>query len=138
MNDFAEKIKEDEDKFVEEQMAEIEDPEDEDAKALQQIKFRLEYEATLYMTQDEFKERFHDMKSFKVFKYGNFMQSLFYFLGYTKDNLTEEGTHRFFWKTAKSEMDEEFLKKMKEYEFRGPKTGHFEKYQTINYVEKNI
>jgi len=92
LNDNADKMKDEEDKFVDEQVAEVEDLEDEDSKALAQTKFRLEYQANLLLEQEEFKQRYEEMKQFKVFKHDKFMQSLFYFLGYDKEKLVEPGT----------------------------------------------
>jgi len=54
------------------------------------------------------------------------------------DKVVEPGTQKFFWKTAKTLMDDEFISRMKSYEVIGPKSGEFQKYQTINFIEKNI
>jgi hypothetical protein len=37
------------------------------------------------------------------------MQSLFYLLGYAKDEVTEPGTQKFFWKKAKTLLNEDFI-----------------------------
>lgn len=66
------------------------------------------------------------------------MQSLFYLLGYSKDDVSEPGTQKFFWKKAKTLLNEEFLEKMLTYEFMGCKESEFKSYQTLNYIQKNI
>jgi len=66
------------------------------------------------------------------------MQGLIYFLGYDKEKVVEPGTQKFFWKSAKSLLTDEFLEKMEKYEFMGPKDGKFTPYQTINYIERII
>lgn len=43
-----------------------------------------------------------------------------------------------FWKAAKCLLDESFIEKMTDYNFQGPKDGNYEKYQTLNYIEKII
>lgn len=43
-----------------------------------------------------------------------------------------------FWKAAKCLLDESFIEKMSDYTFQGPKDGKYEKYQTLNYIEKII
>lgn len=49
------------------------------------------------------------------------MQGLFYLLGYSKDKIVEPGTQKFFWKSAKTLLDEEFVQKLIDYETIGPK-----------------
>ena len=61
-----------------------------------------------------------------------------YILQYPKDQIVEPGTQKFFWKTAKNLIDDEFVAKMQAFEVVGPKSGEFTKYQTINFIEKNI
>jgi hypothetical protein len=78
------------------------------------------------------------LKKYKVIKYGKFIQGLLYFLGFEKDSVVEPGTQKFFWKTAKSLMNEAFLDKMESYDFRGPKSGTYAPYQTLNFIEKTI
>jgi len=82
--------------------------------------------------------RLDDFKRQKILKYGKFMQSLFYLLGFSRDQVSEDGTQRFFWKKAKTLITEEFLEKMTDYDFMGPKETEFKAYQTLNYIEKNI
>lgn len=81
----VEKIKEEEDKFVEEKMGEIEEgqePVDDDHKALMQSKYRLEFQAFIFKEREEWTQRLTDLKDFQVIKYGRFVQALLYFLGY--------------------------------------------------------
>lgn len=87
---------------------------------------------------EEFKSRLVQFKDIKVIKYGKFMQALLYFLGYEWDKIVEKGTQKFFWKSAKLLINDEFFEKMKNYQSMGAKEGQFKKYQTINYVEQLI
>jgi hypothetical protein len=68
-------------------------------------------------------------------KYGKFLQALFYLLEYKWDNIVEPGTQKFFWKTAKAFLNDDFIEKMKTYKCMGSKDGTYTKYQTINYIE---
>jgi hypothetical protein len=86
--------------------------------------------------REEFKTRMDDFKKYKVVKYGKFMQALMYLLGYDKEKVVEPGTQKFFWKTAKTLINDDFLEKMEKYEIQGPKNGEFTPYQTINFIEK--
>lgn len=98
----AEKYVDEEQKFVEEKIIEIEaDIADEDHRNLVSSKFRLEFQSLVLKEREEFKERIVDFKKYKVIKYGKFLQALLYLLGYEKDKVVEPGTQKFFWKTAK-------------------------------------
>jgi len=66
------------------------------------------------------------------------MQSLFYLLGYTKEQVVEPGTQKFFWKSAKTLLNEEFVQKLLNFETMGPKTEEFVSYQQLNFIERNI
>ncbi len=72
--------------------------------------------------------RLEELKTCKIFKYGKFMQSLFYLLGFEKEAVTEPGTQKFFWKKAKTLINEDFIDKMAAYEFMGPKEGTYKAY----------
>lgn len=84
------------------------------------------------------KPRLEEVKEYKVVKYGRFLQGLMYLLGYPKDKVVEPGTQKFFWKTAKTLLDEEFVEKLIAFETIGPKQDAFEKYQQLNFIERNI
>jgi len=137
-SDNVDKLKDDEDRYVQERLTEEEDIEDEDEKNLASNKIRLEYQAKLFKDDEEIKRRFDDLKQFKVIKFGKFMQALLYFLGYPKDEVVEPGTQKFFWKTAKNYLNEDFLDKMEKYDFRNSKPAEYQKYQTLNYIETII
>jgi len=137
--DNIDRIKDEEEKFVDDKILEIEDQiVDDDHRTLCGNKFHLEYQALIFKEREEFQTRFSDLKNYKVVKYGKFIQALLYFLGYDKEKITEPGTQKFFWKTAKSLMDDAFLTKMEEYDFRGSKDSVFKPYQTLNFIEKNM
>jgi len=61
------------------------------------------------------------VKNYKLLKFSRFMQSLFYLLEYKKDNIVEEGTQKFNWKSAKKEINGAFIEKMLGYKVIGPK-----------------
>ena len=133
------KVKDEEEKYMDDKILEIEETiVDDDHRALCGNKFKLEFQCLLFKEREEFQTRFEDLKKYKVIKYGKFIQGLLYFLGYEKEKVVEEGTQKFFWKTAKTIMDEAFLDKMETYDFRGPKEGTYKPYQTLNFIEKTI
>ena len=139
IGDNKDRILEEEEKYVDDKILEIEDQiVDDDHRTLCGNKFHLEYQCLIFKEREEFQTRFADLKNYKVIKYGKFIQGLLYFLGYDKEKVTEPGTQKFFWKTAKTLMDDDFLTKMEEYDFRGPKEGVYKPYQTLNFIEKII
>jgi hypothetical protein len=88
-----EKLVDEEQKFVEDKVTEIEaEIRDEDHKSLVSNKFRLEFQSLLMKERDEFKIRIEEFKNYKVIKYGKFLQGLMYLLGYDKEKVAEEGT----------------------------------------------
>lgn len=66
------------------------------------------------------------------------MQSVFYFLQYRREDVCERGTNKFFWKKAKFLLDDEFLNRLSFFNSLGSKNDTFERYQTLNFLEKNI
>lgn len=134
-----EKLKDDEDKQAEEQLKELEEsspPEDDEHKQLIKDGFRIKWLMNMYIVEDEWIERIHQFRKIKVFKMGRFMQAIFFLLGYDKKGIVEDGTMKFQWKTAKDQIDEKFLTKMRDYQIMGQKKEEYKAYQTINYVEK--
>lgn len=139
--DNADGLKDEEEKYVEEQEKLLEEeghPEDDDHKNLMQNEWRLQFLVSIFREKEEHMERLEKMKQIKVFKYGKFMQALFYLLGYEKDKIVEEGTQKFFWAGCKNLIDEDFLNKMTEYKIMGQKESEYKAYQTMNYVDMLI
>ena len=135
--EHGDKLKEEEEQFIEDQIKGMEEePEDDDARNLVAVKLRLQHLASLFKENETMKARCELVKKYKVIKYGRMVQALFYFLGFQKELVTEEGTQKFFWKSAVTHMNEDFISKMMEYTPTGAKAQDFKKYQTINYIEK--
>ena len=158
MADHADKLKEEEEGYIEDQLKEMEkEIEEEDEKNLVAAKFRLQFQAGLFKpnikwedpTEEggekkmvvlpcEWRDRLELVKNYKVIKHGRALQALFYFLEYTCDGVVEPGTQKFFWKTAKNMINDAFIEKMLNFQLMGQKTHEFKKYQKINYIDKLI
>lgn len=76
-----------------------ENPMDEETKASHIPILRRKW-ITNKISSDDFKRALFAFKHFKVVKYARFFQSLFYFLGYERHEICEEGTNKLFWKKA--------------------------------------
>lgn len=77
-------------------------------------------------------------KDYKVIKMTRIFQSVFYFLGYNREDLSEVGTNKIFWKSAKNLWDDNLFKKIKEYTPYGSKEAEYKRYWLINFIEKNL
>lgn len=114
-----------------------EEPVDEDTRAEQLPPLKRKW-ITQKVASDEFKKAILDFKNFKVIKYTRFFQSLFYFLGYNREEICEDGTNKLWWKKAKDLINNDFYDKLEKYSPVGSKDSEFKKYQLINFIENNI
>lgn len=73
-----------------------------------------------------------------MIKFPRFFQSLFYFLGYDREQICEEDTNKLWWKKAKDLINDELYERIQAYTPIGPKDGSFKKYQVINFIERNL
>lgn len=55
-------------------------------------------------------------------------QTVFYLLGYQREEICETDTNKIEWKKAKKLIDEEFFKRIGEYVPYGPKAGEYKQY----------
>lgn len=92
----------------------------------------------MFNTFPDFVDRINQLKRFKVIKYERVLQSLMYFLQVPREKICEPGTNKFNWKIAKNQINENLIKNMEIVRLRGPKHTDFTKYQTLNFIEKNI
>lgn len=99
---------------------------------------RLHFIAKLFKDRDEWAKNLLNIKNFQVLKMPRVLQSAFYLLGYRREDICEKGTNKFFWKQAKNHVNEQFIQRMVNYFSLGPKEQEFERYQTLNFIEKNV
>lgn len=57
---------------------------------------------------------------------------------YESDSICVDETQLFCWKKAVSHWDDALIEKMSKFRFVGPKDHDIKKYQTINFLEKNL
>jgi hypothetical protein len=79
-----------------------------------------------------------ELRDFNVIKMGRIMQSLFYLLGYDRDEICEKGSNKFFWKKAKTLINDEFINRLINYTAMGEKNQVYYGYKTLNFIERNI
>ena len=129
-------IEEDEKKAVEEHLA-IKEELDEEHKLHETDVAKFNFQAK-YMSGAEFKKKVGVLCGFKVIKFRKVWQSLFYLLGYKREEICAEATNMLDWKQAKPLFKADFYKRLTEYTPFGAKEGEFVPYQKIGWIEKNI
>ena len=113
-------------------------PIDDELKELQTKQGRLHFISKLFGEREDWKKNLFHMKDFKVLKIPRVFQSLFYLLKYEREHVCERHSNKFFWKKAKHLLDEKFIEHLQNYRVLGPKEDYFLKYQTLNFIEKNL
>jgi len=99
---------------------------------------RLTFIAKLFRDKEEWKRNLLELKDFNVIKMPRVLQSLFYLLEYDRDDICEKGTNKFFWKKAKTLINDDFINRLINYSALGAKDKIYYGYKTINFIEKNI
>ena len=80
-----------------------------------------------------------DLKLLNIIKMPRVLQTLFYMLGYTRDQICEPDTNKLDLKMVRPLLNDELFKKMALYEPIGEKTQEdFKEYQQLAFLKKNI
>jgi hypothetical protein len=66
------------------------------------------------------------------------MQSVFYLLQFSREDICQDGTNKFFWKKAKKHFNESFLDRLLAYSPLGLKALKQHAYTTVNFLEKQL
>ena len=111
---------------------------DEESKELYSKLMHLTFTATLFNERSEWRNGLLALADTTVLKHPRLLQSVFFLLGYSREQVCQEGTNKFFWKIAKKFIGEEFLDRLLNYTPYGLKTGAVRAYATINFVERNL
>lgn len=69
---------------------------------------------------------------------GRVFQTVFYLLGYDRDEICERDTNKIEWKKAKELLTPAFFERLNSYNPFGPKTGEFKEYQKLKFLKRNI
>lgn len=128
LDNEATKLMEEEDKYVDETLAQREDLDSEELKELYSKEIRAKYIANLFNEREEWKNNLMALRDYKVLKYTRVMQTLFYLLSYDRESICEPKSNKFFWKKAKNYLNDEFLSRLVNYQILGPKEDSFTPY----------
>lgn len=126
-----------EEKFIDDYYDGLDDPVDEESKNERNPLLKLQF-LQHKLCSDEWKKEILEFKNYRVVKFPRFWQSFFYFLGYSREEICEEGTNKLFWKKAKNKLNDGVFEKMKTYTHVGPKDKEYKRYQLLNFIEHNM
>ena len=126
-----------EDKAVDERVTVVPEEVGEDERKVREKLYRWEHKIKQLLTPI-IKDKVLGLSKYNVINMTRIMQTLFYLLGYQREDLCEPGTNKLFWKKARKLWNDELLDKFQNYTPIGPKEGVYKKYQTINFLEKNL
>lgn len=132
------KLLEEEERHVEELVSMKEDVVDDEIKDIYARDIRLHFIARLFKEREDWKRNLLELREFNVIKMPRVMQSLFYLMEYERDQICEKGTNKFFWKLAKTHLNDEFINRLVHFKVMGPKEKHYFGYKTLNFIERNI
>jgi hypothetical protein len=148
-----------------------EEPLDDEAKAVAQRKLRHKLATrAFYVSEKEARPRFREHKQFgadgqvegpmymplppnqwresilaftkyHVIKMSRVFQSVFYLLGYSREEICERETNKLEWKKAKqliaANEGADFFKRLGEFNPFGPKDAQFKAYQKLKFIKQN-
>jgi hypothetical protein len=90
----------------------------------------------------DYTTKWHDdiieLKSYKVIKMDRVLQSIFYFLKYSREDICTENTNKLNWKLAKEYINDDFFDRIRSYNPYGPKEDEYKEYQKINFILRNL
>jgi hypothetical protein len=114
------------------------EPVDLEKRNLEIVQMKLKFQIDLLKDNPNFKKRFDALTTRKVVKHHKLLKCIFYLLEYDSEKICVDKTQQFFWKKARHFWNNELIDKMRNFRFLGPKDHPIKKYQTINYLEKNL
>ncbi|CDW73780.1 UNKNOWN [Stylonychia lemnae] len=138
LDNESQKLLDEEEKHIDEMINSRDEAMDDELRDLYMRQARIHFIGRLFKEREDWKGNLMKLKEFKVLKMPRVMQSVFYFLQYRREDICERGTNKFFWKKAKEQLDDEFLNRLVFFNSLGPKEESFERYQTLNFIEKNV
>jgi hypothetical protein len=90
------------------------------------------------LAPEQWKRPLLDMRQNYIIKHPRVLQTLFYMLGYTREQICERGTNPLDFKLIKDLINEQLFQKMGTYKPDGSRDGEFSEYQKIAFLKENI
>lgn len=90
------------------------------------------------MAPEQWKKPFLDLRQLSLIKNPRVLQTLFYLLGYLRDQICERGTNSLDFKMAKELINEQLFQKLAAYNPVGSRDGEFKDYQKMSFLKRNL
>lgn len=90
------------------------------------------------LAPEQWKKPFLDLRQLSLIKNSRVLQTLFYLLGYARDQICDRGTNALDFKCAKELINEQMFQKMATYNPLGARDGDYKEYQKMAFLKKNM
>ncbi|CAI2387904.1 unnamed protein product [Moneuplotes crassus] len=87
---------------------------------------------------EKWKNDLKELTQYRVIKMARVIQTAFYLLKYTREDICEEKTNCLDWKKTKKYLNDDFFKNLKEYQPIGEKKDEYKEYQKLNFLMKYL
>lgn len=122
----AQNLQAEEEKYIDDYFDSLEEPMEEEAKNEKIPELKVKF-LEKKLCEGEWKDEILSFRNYKVVRFPRFWQTFFYFLGYTREEICEEGTNKLFWKKARTKLNEGIFERMKNYTYSGPKDKEYKR-----------
>lgn len=90
------------------------------------------------LAPEQWKKPFLDLRQLSLIKHSRVLQTLFYLLGYQRDQICERGTNCLDFKKAKELINEQLFQKLANYNPVGARDGEYKEYQKMTFLQSNL
>lgn len=90
------------------------------------------------LAPEAWKKPFLELRGLHVMKHPRVLQTLFYLLGYSRDQICERDTNALSFKKVKGLINEQLFTAMSTYQPIGQKTTDFNEYNKLAFLKKNL
>lgn len=90
------------------------------------------------LVPEQWRQKLQDFREYHVIKMPRVFQTLFYLLGFEREEICERDTNKLDFKVCKQHLNDQLFYKMGLYNPFGPKDGDFKDYQKMKFLKKNL
>lgn len=90
------------------------------------------------LAPESWKKPLVELRQNSILKHPRVLQTLFYMLGYTRDEICERGTNALDFKLLKDLINESLFQKMGNYKPEGQRDGAYKEYQKMSFLKSNM
>ena len=90
------------------------------------------------LSPEQWKKPFLELRNLHVIKHPRVFQTLFYLLGYSREDICERDTNALSFKKVKELINEDLFRAMGSYQPFGRRDTEFKDYQKLAFLKKNL